>query len=397
MKKEDREFDICVITMSRLQNDARSLNLARILAKNNLKVAVIGIGSDEDKEYFIREKITFFHKKLPQKSRTLIKWVLFILSLIKFRKKASAKIYVSSDLYSLPIGIRLKNKYKSKLIYDSRDIYSALGPLYQQPFKQIVIASIEKYLIKKVDEIIVSGEADRDYLKNYFKHNIPYHVILNLPPYKPISKSNIIRDKYKIPENYIILVYQGMILPGRGLVPAINALPFINNAILCIIGEGNYRTYLENLANSLNVSDRVIFCGIMNYDDLHQWTSSADIGLSLIEKISKSTELALPNKLFEYCRAGIPTIATNLPAMKEYCAKYKIGKCVDPSISPKELAAEILKIIDKENYKEFSSACHNASKELCYETQEDTILRIFGKEGAWRPFIYGASDNRYTV
>lgn len=380
MKKRYKKFDVCIITMSRLLNDARSLNLARILVKNNKKVSIIGIGSEEDEEYFRKENIIFFHKKLPQKRRTLIKWFLFVLCSIKFRKKASAEIYVSSDLYSLPIGILFKNNFKSKLIYDSRDIYSALGPLYQHPFKQIVIANIEKLLIHKVDEIIVSGVADRDYLKNYFKHNIPYHVILNLPPYKPIVKSNMIREKYQIPENYIILVYQGMILPGRGLAPAINALPFINNAVLCIIGEGKYRTYLENLAKSLNVADRVIFCGTMNYDELHQWTSSADIGLSLIEKISKSTELALPNKLFEYCRAGIPTIATNLPAMSEYCEKYRIGKCVDPSISPKELSVEILKMIDKEMYEDYRLACLNASKELCYETQEEIILRIFSKE-----------------
>ena len=72
--------------------------------------------------------------------------------------------------------------------------------------------------------------------------------------------------------------------------------------------------YTERLAKDLNVSERVHFCGVVPYRELHQWTCSADIGIVFIEPISFSYKLALPNKLFEYLYCEKPVIASiNVP------------------------------------------------------------------------------------
>ena len=37
----------------------------------------------------------------------------------------------------------------------------------------------------------------------------------------------------------------------------------------------------------------------------------------------------MPNKLFEYCFAGIPVLASNFPDLKSTVNEYKLGTCCD--------------------------------------------------------------------
>ena len=59
--------------------------------------------------------------------------------------------------------------------------------------------------------------------------------------------------------------------------------------------------------------------------ELAKYSSSADIGLSVIQPISKSYKNALPNKLFEYSVSGLPFICSNLSAMQDAVNHLKSG------------------------------------------------------------------------
>ena len=60
-------------------------------------------------------------------------------------------------------------------------------------------------------------------------------------------------------------------------------------------------------------------------------TSSADIGMCLIEKGSLSAYYALPNKYFEYVFAGIPVIVSDFPEMGPITRKLQLGWPINPS------------------------------------------------------------------
>ena len=137
------------------------------------------------------------------------------------------------------------------------------------------------------------------------------------------------------------------------------------------------RQFLINKSISLGVNNRVFFTGNIDYDELHKWTCSAHIGLSLIEPVSLSYELALPNKMFEYCMAEIPSLATNLPAMKKVIQDYGIGKIVSSNPDTNEIVSAINEISIDDNYDKYKVACRNAAQILCYEAQEDIIRDIF--------------------
>jgi glycosyltransferase involved in cell wall biosynthesis len=373
----DIYYDACFISMSDLKTDARTLNIMRTLVKNGMNVCAIAFGTGNDVEKFKEEQIDFFNVPKPDYKKASRKWKYFNKECRKYYDKVKSKVYWASDFFSLKNGIYLSKKYSAELYYDSREIYSAIGSLSNRKFKQYIQAKLELKWVRCVDKVIVTGELDKEYLEKHFDIDVPFYVVKNLPPYKQAVNSNIIREKFNISDDKKILLYQGMLLKGRGIIPVIKALPLLENFVFCLLGEGNLENEIIKTAEELGLRDRVILAGRVDYDKLHIWTCSADIGISINEPISFSYELALPNKLFEYCMAGLPVIVSDLPALKQLVTEYNIGKIISTETTPEEIKNAINEIIIDDNYKSYKENCLTASKKLNFENQEAIILEIF--------------------
>lgn len=370
-------YDICVISFSSLLHDARSLNIIRTLAEK-YSIAAVSLTNPSDKpseSLNSSECFKHFYIDLDKNARHLKRWMEFNRKVRSLSDDLKSKVIIAGDLYSLLPAVSLKKQSKAKLFYDSREIYSALGPLSKSAGKQIVLSQIEKYLVRSVDGIIVSGALDAEYLKSYFKTKIPFHVILNVPPYRSIVKSNIIKEKYPYFANKTVLLYQGAVLPGRGLEQALSVLQADESLGLAILGEGFYLSEIKQKALQMGLLSRIAFCGNIPYSELHDWTCSADIGLNLIEPISLSYRLALPNKMFEYIMAGLPQLASDLPAMRAVIDEYRIGVSIPVNFNVPEIINSINHI--NENRQLYVSNCLTASKIFCYSAQSEKIKNIF--------------------
>ncbi|OGU13038.1 MAG: hypothetical protein A2X61_03485 [Ignavibacteria bacterium GWB2_35_12] len=371
-------FDVCFISINEINKDARTLNMARTLVKNAYSVCIIAFGNQVDSDYLSKENIILFPVEKKNYKKALRRIRDFYRGSKKYFDIATAKYYIAEDLYSLRVAVKLKKLFGGKLIYDSREIYSALGPLSDKPFRQRILTAYEKHYIKKVDKFIVTGSMDEEYLRSHFKTDKPFTIIMNLPPYRDVVKSNLLREKYSIGNDKNIIIYQGELLPGRGIIPVIKSLQYFNEAVLCIFGQGSFREEIINESIKNNVIDRVFLCGSVPYDELHKWTSSADAGLSFIEPVSFSYQLALPNKLFEYCMARIPSLVSDLPAMNKIIEEYQIGIAISSESTPEQIANALKILCDDSNKETFIKNCDSASHTLNFETQEEKILSLVG-------------------
>jgi len=370
----NKEFDVCFISLNVLKHDARTLNLARIFAKNNLSVCIIALAEENDISAYLKENIRLIPVQIPDYKRAYKRFLEFSKEVKKYFHSVKSEIYCAEDLYSLYPASKLKRINGGKLFYDSREIYSALGPLFNNPIKQKLISFAEKRLIKYVNEIFCSGELDAEYLQNYFKWKKPIQVIMNLPKYRDYVSADLFRDIYPISKEQKIILYQGMLLPGRGILKIIESLEYMNDFVFCLLGDGPIKNEIQEFVKSKNLSNRVYLCGTVPYDELHHWTCSADIGVSFIEPVSFSYELALPNKIFEYCMAMIPSLSSDLPALKKIFDRFEIGKIIPSDSNPKAIA-DAISVIDKhkEKYKE---ECKKATSVFHYEAQENMILKL---------------------
>ncbi len=226
--------------------------------------------------------------------------------------------------------------------------------------------------------MIVTGKLDGEWLKSkYGLQN--FTVLRNLPRYQKIHEPVDLHKELGIPKTTFLILYQGIIAPGRGIEAVIKAMCRLDNTAFILIGWGEYEEYYKKYAASLNISDKVYFAGKICQDKLLSYTAGADAGVCLIENISLSYFFALPNKLFEYIMAGLPVLCTPLPQMAEIIKTYHTGAVIEESNIEKLTDRISLWHNNKELFKEMQLNCANAAKSLHWDNEFENIKEIFGK------------------
>lgn len=424
---QNSKFDIISVSFSDYTTDARTMNLLNTLSDLGNKICLICFAEFEKPFYYndniliVPVPVSIFNNhnsKSYQKllefnafinknyfktfGKTFFKNPLDILSKPKYIdfNNINPDYIIANDLYALPIArklkilvkanqrnLKVKTKKQSKLIYDSREVYSEIGSLYNRNLRQKLLTFFEKFLAKSVDTIITSGELDTEFLKNHFSarkyKNIDYFEIYNYPPMldiKDFKSEFLLHLKYNIPLDKKIIIYQGKIMNGRGLKYAIEVMKYFEDYHLCLIGDGELTEKYKILAKKHHVESKVTFCGSVPYEKLLEYTQSAYVGLCLFEPISTSYKFALPNKLFEYAMSELPVIATELPAIKKVISNYNFGILISESLEISELKTA-LELLNSQNlYNRFKSQTKIAKAVYNYPNQINLIKSIFKSE-----------------
>jgi glycosyltransferase involved in cell wall biosynthesis len=370
------QYNICFISFSHLSKDARSLNIINTyLSNTSNKILVISL----DEEFAINSDQLTHIKIKSNSNNSWLRWWKFNREVKKHFNYVIASYYYACDLYSLVISSYFAKHFNGTLNYDSREIYSALGALAKKPFRQWILTQIEKKCINLVRTVITSGKYDSEYLKENLYPDKEYLEILNLPPFKEKTNSNAIREKFSIPLNKKIILYQGVVHFNRGLDEILNAMPLIQDKfVLCIVGDGPKIKHYKEVVTSLQLENVVFFFGSVDYDELHAVTCSADIGICMFNPVSKSYEFSLPNKLFEYSMAGLPILATNLPQQEKVITEFHNGVLIEPYSKPDLIKLKLEEIIDK--FDELGKNSLECAKSYHYSTQNVLILNLMPKQ-----------------
>lgn len=352
---------IVIAFLGNISYDSRSRNLVVSLKNNGYDPSFIGF--DWLTRGFISVRDDNIYVKKLSKRISVIFYLKFAFLLTFKLFQSNAKFYLAEDIYTLPFVAFVSYFKKAKVIYDSREIYAHLAGLSKRKTVQMFWRWIEKTFIKSAYVIITTGEMDSAFIEK--EYNLKETVIIrNLPLSKEISESFDFRDYYKISEEIKILLYQGVILPGRGLSIIFEVMNRLENCVLVILGDGEYKEHCQKTVKEKKLEDKVFFFGKVKQNDLLKHTSGADIGLAIIENLSLSYYYALPNKMFEYIYCGLPVIASNLPQMKSIIDKYQVGLTVNAENHKEIVDAINLLVNDEEQRNKLIANCRMASLEL---------------------------------
>lgn len=291
---------------------------------------------------------------------------LRLFFLLLFRK---ADVLLANDLDALT-GNYLASKIKrSPLIYDSHEYFTEVPELIDRPRVQRIWVWLESKMLPNLKHCYtVCDSIAAVYNKKY---GTSFKVVRNIP----VGKTAVPETGNEKKER--IILYQGAVNIGRGLEQAIKAMHFIAGAQLVIAGDGDSKKQLEELVSTEKLENKVHFTGRLAIDELAKLTPTADLGLSIEEDLGLNYRYALPNKLFDYIRAGVPVLVSDLPEMKTIVEKFEIG-AISNSHDPERLAKTISEALnDTTKRNTWKLNLVQASKELTWENEEKVLKGIF--------------------
>lgn len=366
-------FHICFTFIGDIRFDSRLSRCVQTLASRGFQVsAIIADGKEAKREY---SGVNLIPLSVPRPTRAFVRLLIFYAKALPKAIRIDADCYFASDLYSLPLAYLTSRFRRAKLVYDSRELYTAIAALRHRRMTQKFWSFMEKSMITSVNSVFTVNDSLASMIAE--RYGIPRPTtLLNCPPKRFVRKSDRLRQLLGIPENVRILLYQGGLQTGRGIFASISAIAKIPDAALILLGEGNLRGEIHRHIERENLRGRVYLLEPVPSTELLEYTSSADLGLCLIENAGASYYYSLPNKLFEYIAAGIPVVASNFPEIRRIVDANHVGLTVNPE-SEEEIVSAIKRILtDPLLYTTFVENCKKTREEYTWEKEETKLLEV---------------------
>ncbi len=367
---EALNYNGCFIFFGDVRFDARLQNLLHTLSSCYARLALVQVCSTNDEFQF--ETCTVFSVKVDSEMRGTRKFLASYLALLPKAFSIRAEFYCAEDVFSLPIASLLARLNRARLFYDSRELYFAIGALSNKKLKQSIWSLLEEFFIADAT-VFTTGDLDSEILKQRYRIALPT-TIYNFPRRFRIERNNSLRERLQLSSEHVILLYQGMMGEGRGIFKMLDTLEILpEQFVLVMLGDGVLLEKTRMEIQRRHLSKRAFALGAIPYDRLLTYTASADIGLALIEPISKSYELALPNKLFEYVLCETPPIVSHLPAMVRVIEQHQVGVAV--TLETEQIANAILHVSNKILF--YREQCRIAREVLNWDAQSEKVLSVF--------------------
>ena len=356
-----------------LYTDARVDKVAMFLTRNGYDVTLVGRRYADSPELAPRAYHTHRMRLLFRKN-----WIFYAeynLRLFFYLLFKKCDVLIANDLDTLLPNTLVSKLRRKRLVYDSHEYFCGELSVVSNPMAHKVWCAIERYCFPKQKTVITVSQSIVDQYEQ--EYGIHAYLVRNIPPAaKP--KITETRQSLAIPEDKFNIILQGNgINEGRGGEECVQAMQYLPDAHLFVIGGGTVFPVLKQIANDIHVEDRITFVDRQTQQMLFNYTALMDAGLALDRDVSTNIKFSLPNKVFEYIRAGVPQIVSNLVERANLVNHYQIGEIVQ-NITPEAIADAVKKLqSNPERYQQYRENCQKASQELTWENEEKVLEEIY--------------------
>lgn len=366
------------ITLTEFRNESRVLKEIASLEKAELfsGFCVIALGADDIKDKEVISRSAYVHRirlrtrGLPKSAPfQLLKFIEFMLRSFLIVRREEAHVVNIHTLALLPLGWFLKKIFHVRLVYDAHELETEKNGL--RGVRKKISKLIENRFIRACDLILVVGENIADWYAVTYKIEHPL-VVKNAPFLKERNNNDLFREALGILPQQKILLYQGGLMRGRGVHLVLEAFKdrLKDDAVVVFMGYGDLVQEVQEVAQS---NKNIYYHPAVAPSILLNYTSSADIGISLIENTCMSYYYCMPNKLFEYAMAGLPVIVSNMKEMAGSVIEAGFGAVLQ------EFSAESMnRVIDSliaQDLRAMSENAYDFASTHSWERQETIMLQ----------------------
>lgn len=284
---------------------------------------------------------------------------------------------LSNDLDTLLPNFWISKLKRVPLIYDSHEYFTEVPELVSRPRVQKVWKRIEEYVVPKLPEMITVNQSIADLFHE--KYGIKVHIIRNIPMRKMLPEPASCEELGLDTQKHILVLQGSGINIHRGSEELVDAMAYLNDCQLVIIGGGDVLPILKEKVVTHHWDDRVKFFPRMPYRKMMAITQLADLGFTLDKDTNLNYRFSLPNKLFDYIQAGVPIIASHLPEIERIVTDYNIGTFIE-NHDPETIAKTIQNALnDEKKLEQWKNNLIFAAQNLCWENEEEILLKIYEK------------------
>jgi len=316
-------------------------------------VSAIGVESDEDASegagapgfqiHTVRLRSKRF-RYVPRPIRYLLNLVELMCRVLPIAIRHRPAVVHCHDTLMLPLGAMVSLVVGSALVYDAHELESHKAG--QSKLLSWGTELIERLCWSRIALFISVSPAIVDWYNQHFgmRRSI---VVLNTPIVSQHLSDGVNRPMlsavgqryfhrlYGLEARTVVFIYVGLLVPGRGI-----------ERLLEVFSRSGIKSHVTFMGygDQVGVSDwasrhaNIHLHPAVSHERLVPLISEADCGLCLIEDVSLSDRLCLPNKLFEYAFAGVPVLASRLPEISRVVGEYGLGICCDSDVDSIEAA-----------------------------------------------------------
>ena len=356
-----------------LVTDQRVDKTACVLTDLGFEVLMVGRHKTDSPRMPERKYETFRMRLLWEKGPVF--YAEYNIRLFFLLLSRPANLLVSNDLDTLLPNFLVHKLKRIPIVFDSHEYFTQTPELVDRPKVQRVWKWIEKTIVPRLKDCITVNSS----IANLFEdeYHKTFKIVRNIPRQNKDLKFPD-RASLGLPLNKKIVLLQGSgINVQRGAEEAVEAMQYIDNVLLLIVGGGDVLPVLKKMVVELSLQSKVMFVPRQTPERLAGYTANADIGLTIDKDTNINYRFSLPNKLFDYIYAGVPVLATPLVELKKIIDQYQIGTFIETH-DPQHIAATIEAMLnDKVRLAMYKENTKKAAAELNWEKEKQTLIEIF--------------------
>ncbi len=351
---------ICTVTTD-LVFDQRMRRICTSLSDGGYEVLLVGRKKKKSppllNEKYQQHRISCWFEKGP------LFYIEYNLRLLFFLLGEKADAISSIDLDTILAG-RLASFLKGvKQTYDAHEYFTEMEELADRKLVKSAWKLIERITVPFIKYGYTVSEGYAQLFKQ--KYGVDYSIVRN---------ATLLADYQPSPASENIILYQGAVNYGRGLLPLVEAMHKVDGTLL-ICGDGDLFDTVAEKIDKEHLEKKVKLLGYIQPAQLKEYTRTAKIGITLFEAKGLSNKYSMANRFFDYMHAGVPQLAMNYPEYQSFNKKYEVAKLLD-DLDEFTIASALNHLLkDGKHYDFIRSQALEARKEFNWQNEE---ARLFG-------------------
>ncbi|MCC6369775.1 MAG: glycosyltransferase [Bacteroidia bacterium] len=303
-------------------------------------------------------------------------YLFFNVRLFWFLLFKKADLLFANDLDTL-LPNYLVSKIKGiPLIYDSHELFCEVPELQKTPFKRKIWMRLENWIVPQLKNCITVNQSIAGIFEKQYA--IKFVAVRNISeaPKQFVPK---LKAELGLPlDKHMVLLQGAGINVDRGAEELIDAMTYIDNAVLYIVGGGDVWPVLQSKIEAKQLKDKVILINKIPKSELLHYTFNADLGLSIDKDNNPNYHFSLPNKIFDYLQAGVPILASRLPEIENVINTYGTGDFIT-NHEPASIAVKIKEMLLPQNQARYRLNMQKANEALNWNAEKIKLMEVIAR------------------